>query len=382
MDGFDDHGYDDGDGYDYDDEDAFGGEDGGYGGGAAGRAEVVISSPEELIASVPSMVGFTPAAGSVVVVCGRTADGGPGPVARLDAHGLLGTGPGDPGDEPGVGEGSGVAGAVDEGPARGMAGFCAREGVREVHLLVVHEGCADDPAAERRAADAVDAFAFWLGMAGTEVRGAYGVGGFARGSGWVDLCGMARGVQTDPDSCEIAAVYAYGGRVRATSREEIEELYRERDEDACDEDTSPRRPARARRGRGVARAVDRHDAAALRAATGTDPADDVLAEVGASLRDVAVRDAVYGRLADEDLVEEDGRRRLWWAIARRRPAPERSVALLLLGSAAYFTGSGVHARAALTEAVEADPGNGLAGLLLHGLDHGIPPERIRRAAVA
>ena len=44
--------------------------------GADGRATVVISSPEELIASRPAMLGVPPGRGSVVVLCGETADGG------------------------------------------------------------------------------------------------------------------------------------------------------------------------------------------------------------------------------------------------------------------------------------------------------------------
>ncbi|MBC7306966.1 MAG: DUF4192 domain-containing protein, partial [Dietzia sp.] len=40
--------------------------------GADGRATVVISSPEELIASIPAMLGFPPGRGSVVVLCGET----------------------------------------------------------------------------------------------------------------------------------------------------------------------------------------------------------------------------------------------------------------------------------------------------------------------
>ena len=351
--------------------------------GRRGRAEVVIGSPEELVASVPSMLGFTPAAGSVIVVCGTLADGRPGPVARLDAHALLGIGAEgmveDPDD---LADADLLGGVVDDGPARGMAAFCHREGVSTVHLVVVHEGCADDPVAERRAADAVEVFAYWLGVSRTAVVGAYGVGEFRRGARWVDLVGMAGGLQSDPDSCEVAAVYAFDGRVRASCREEIEEMYRGRDEDACDVDPCPRGPARLRGRRAVARAVAVHDEAVDRTAGGADPRDEELARVGTVLRDRAVRDAVYGGLAARPLGDDDGRRRLWWALARRRPDPERSVALLLLGAAAYFAGSGVHARSALEAALEADPTNSLAGLLLEGLDRGVAPERVRRLAGA
>ena len=63
-------------------------------GGTDGRATVVITSPEELIASIPAMLGFPPGPGSVVILCGRTADGGQGPVVRMDVDRLLDDGRG------------------------------------------------------------------------------------------------------------------------------------------------------------------------------------------------------------------------------------------------------------------------------------------------
>ena len=357
---------------------------------------VVITSPEELIASIPSMLGFPPGPGSVVVICGRTADGHAGPVVRMDVDGLLG-GPGSP---PGGGDGfdgaEGWDGAedcrsgdgehppvvADDGPARGLARFCSREGVTDVHLVVVHEDCADGHSAGLRAEDAAAAFEYWLGLAGTQVVGAYGVGEFAHGSPWVDLFGMVRGTQADPDSTEIAAVHAFDGRVRAGSRGEIERLYQVRDAAACDDDPHGRGPARLEGALEVDRAVRAHEDAVRRLEEGEELDDDGLACIGRVLLDIAVRDEVYRRLAHRGLCDRDGRRMLWWSLARRRPGRERSVALLLLGAAAYFAGSGVHARSALEAAVTADPANSLARLLLHGLENGLAPERLRQVAAA
>ena len=363
---------------------------------------VVISSPEELIASIPSMLGFPPGPGSVVVICGRTADGHAGPVVRMDVDSLLG-GPGSP---PGEGDGrdgadgrggaDGWGGAedcrsgegepspvvADDGPARGLARFCSREGVTDVHLVVVHEDCADGHSAGLRAEDAAAAFEYWLGLAGTQVVGAYGVGEFAHGSPWVDLFGMVRGTQADPDSTEIAAVHAFDGRVRAGSRGEIERLYQVRDAAACDDDPHGRGPARLEGALEVDRAVRAHEDAVRRLEEGEELDDDGLACIGRVLLDIAVRDEVYRRLAHRGLCDRDGRRMLWWSLARRRPGRERSVALLLLGAAAYFAGSGVHARSALEAAVTADPANSLARLLLHGLENGLAPERLRQVAAA
>lgn len=367
-------------------------------GGTDGRATVVITSPEELIASIPAMLGFPPGPGSVVILCGRTADGGQGPVVRMDVDGLLDDGRGFPGDDDLLDDPDDLH---DPGPARGLARFCAREGIDSVHLVVVHENCADGYLAGLRAEDAASAFEYWLGEAGTGVEAAYGVGEFAEGEPWVDLFGMTRGVQIDPDTTQIAAVHAYDGRVRAGSRDEIDRLYLVRDPDACDEDrpddavvggagevdaadpgggSAGGRDRRAERARAVAAAVERHDDAARRLGVGEEVDDDELAAIGRDLLVIAVRDEIYRRLAKRGLGDRDGRRLVWWAVARRRPARERSVALLLLGAASYFAGSGVHAWSALSAAVDADPGNNLARLLLQGLHHGMAPERLRRVA--
>lgn len=359
------------------------------------RATVVISSPEELIASIPAMLGFPPGPGSVVVMCGQTADGGQGPVVRMDVDGLdddTRTFPGTvPGSEAEYGEGVDpddeygdeiTTSVIDPGPAQGLARFCAREGVTEVHLVVVHEDCADGYSEGVRAEDAAAAFEYWLASVGTSVAGAYGVGEFAAGAPWVDLFGMVRGLQHDPDSTQIAAVHAYGGRVRAGSRDEIDRLYLERDADAVDVGPSDGERA-ARYGTAeVLRVVETMDDAARRLQMGEEVDDDELAVLGRDLLDIGVRDEVYRRLAVRGLGERDGRRLLWWAVARRRPARERSVALLLLGAAAYFEGRGVHAWSALAAAIDADDRNSLARLLIHGLQHGLAPDRLRRVAAA
>lgn len=369
-----------------------------------GERTVVISSPEELIASIPAMLGFPPGPGSVVVMCGRMADGGQGPVVRMDVDELLDDwihpdeddvlfdGPDldvDDFDHPGQ---SGPRSASRYGTAQGLARFCAREGVTEAHLVVVHESCADEYGAGLRAEDAASAFEYWLGGAGTKVLAAYGVGEFAVGAPWIDLFGMVRGVQVDPDATQIAAVHAFGGRVRADSRDEIDELYRSRDPDACEVDDGgvgardsdvedgAVGPEQSPSATSVVGAVEAHGDAVRRLEVGEEIDDDELAVLGRSLLVIAVRDELYRCLALRGLGDGDGRRTLWWAIARRRPGRERSVALLLLGAAAYFSGGGVHAWSALSAALEADAGNSLAGLLLHGLRHGLAPERLRRVA--
>lgn len=359
---------------------------------AQGRERVVISTPEVLIASIPAMLGFPPLPGSVVMVCGRTADGGQGPVIRVDVPGLTGADADPPEDEYGPGAaGSRVRGrrgevrsAIDDGPARWLARFCQREGVSSVHLVVVGEDCPEGAIGGVRAGDAAEAFAFWLAEAGVEVEAAYGVGGFAENAPWVDLFGMVRGVQLDPGSTQIAAVHAFQGRVGAGSREEIESMYAVRDPDACEVDTGEEPPGPGSESPEEVRAqlVARHEAAAGRLAAGDGVDDDELAVIGRGLLVIGVRDELYRRLALRLPGGGDGQQLLWWAVARRRPPRERSVALLLLGAASYFSGQGVHAWCALAAAREADSTNSMAALLIQSLEGGIAPERLRRVAAA
>lgn len=351
------------------------------------RERVVISSPEEMIASVPAMLGFPPPPGSVVLVGGRMSDGGNAPVMRVDVPGLQdedtiapteGELFGEPGLDAPDGE-SGLVGGIDPGPAQSLAEFCAREGVRSVHLIVVREDCIDGHLAAQRAMDAAAAFDYWLGLAGTEVVNAFGVEEFAAGAPWVDLFGMVRGIQLDPDATHLAAVYAFQGRSVAASRSDIDRLYLTRDPDARDSDGGDTDAAAMAE---TSELVARHDSAAACLGTGERVDDDELAVIGRGLLSIDVRDEVYRNLAQRTLTDDDGRRLLWWALARRRPPKERSVALLLLGAAAYFAGSGVHANAALSAAVTADGTNSLARLMLNGLIEGIAPERLRQVAAA
>lgn len=364
------------------------------------RESVVIRSPEELIASIPSMMGFPPAPGSVVIVCCREG-GGSGPVLRVDVPGLQDDEviPTEEELREGCGAepegGIGATDGIDPGPAQMIARFCSRERVESAHLVVVRDDCTTDHVAGMRAKDAAAEFQYWFGLLGTEIEGAYGVESFAAGQTWVDLFGMVHGIQLDPDSTQIAAVHAFQGRVRADSREQIERLYATRDVDACDvqarcpewmgveraEDSADREARAADREARAARDVARHDAAARRLGVGDEVDDDELAAIGRSLLDIGVRDEVYRALAQRDPADDDGRHELWWTLARRRPSRERSMALLLLGAASYFAGRGVHAMCALEAAVEADDRNSLARLLLKGLSEGIAPDRLRRASV-
>jgi|GEM_PF-3844264 len=340
----------------------------GDGPGGGGTGGVVIHSPGELAASVPALLGFVPGADSVVAMCARTDERWSGPVLRFDAPGLFGARQ--------VSEDEEIP--LDSGPAQYLADFCEREGFDEVHLVLVHPGCVEDVEAGRRARDAAEALEFWLGLAGVVVPAVVLVGRLGAGEPWFDLVSEEGGGLGDPGATELAARNAVDGRVCGGSREEIDALYAGRDPGAC-EDEQPA-GAHRRTGHARARAVRLHHELATRFGAGDAVEDAELARLGAALRDVHVRDALLTEVAARPLGVDDGRRDLWWALARRRPPTERSAALTLLGAAHYFAGNGVHAWSALARAVEADPGNGLAPLLLDALGHGLPPALVRGVA--
>jgi hypothetical protein len=73
----------------------------------------------------------------------------------------------------------------------------------------------------------------------------------------------------------------------------------------------------------------------------------------------------------------DGRL-LWQALARRLPTPFDATPLLLYGWASWRHGNGALARIAAERAVECDPSDEAAQLLLALLSRGVDPRRTPR----
>ncbi len=120
--------------------------------------------------------------------------------------------------------------------------------------------------------------------------------------------------------------------------------------------------------------------AAITAATATSPtlADEDVIRLASALADHRVRDTCldFDRLPDVAAAE-----RLWTALARATPAPERAEPACLLAFSAYARGDGVLAGIALTQAEKADPGHRLSGLLRSALALGLAPHKIRVAGI-
>ncbi|MCP2168390.1 DUF4192 domain-containing protein [Goodfellowiella coeruleoviolacea] len=101
--------------------------------------------------------------------------------------------------------------------------------------------------------------------------------------------------------------------------------------------------------------------------------DDDVVRLAVALTDARVRDACLASCAgDQAEVAE----RLWTALARATPPPERAEPATLLAFCAYLRGEGSLASVALEQADLAHPGHRLAGLLRAALDTGLPPDRL------
>lgn len=118
--------------------------------------------------------------------------------------------------------------------------------------------------------------------------------------------------------------------------------------------------------------------AAIEAAAGTVPCltDEDVTSLVAALADHRVRDVC---LDFDELPDVAAAERLWTALARATPPPERAEAACLLAFSAYARGDGVLAGIALEQAIAADPGHHLSGLLRGALAVGLPPAKIRVA---
>lgn len=319
---------------------------------------VVLSEPGDLIAAVPHLFGFRPERSLVVLadaVRGKKIER----CLRCDL------------------------------PSVDQIELCARSVVQAItagrlsSVVVIVVGDGEDPltyppphtsllAAVRRELDARR----------VEVTDALWVPAIEQGARWQCYDHEEHsGVLPDPKGSVIAAYAAREGHVAYDTREEMAQLF------APDAD-----PLRARRGILIDGLLDddgwspKRGADAvrrgLRAAGSTILAlsDDLIAELGLAVTDVRVRDACLAtaRPADDELAASA--ERLWQALTRSLPDPERAEAACLAGFAAYCRGDGALASIALQLALEVCPSHVLAGLLYRALGANLPPEQIRGLA--
>ncbi|MFC4004415.1 DUF4192 domain-containing protein [Prauserella oleivorans] len=316
------------------------------------KTTVRTNNAGDLLASIPTLVGFAPA-NSVVLIAlhenrlGVTMRADLPPTqnsvsfAQQLAHGL---------------EVAGVDEAIDEAVA-----------------VIV------DDTPHR---DLVDHLVEQLAVRGIMLEHAYHVSEFAAGARWQHICNAAwHGVLPDPKATVAAATLAVASGVTRGSREQIEESFRSDDEEAIGRraallDGLVGRPQPSLEWQaGIVRA------ALHRSLTGQlTLSDEDVAALAYALTDPGVRDACLATALPSTSPLAHAAMNLWRALTRMTPAPERAEPAVLAGFAAYMQGDGATATIALEVALDANPDHVLAGLLRHALDTGVPPDRLHPLA--
>ena len=320
---------------------------------AAGR--IRLSDPAELIAAVPYLLGFHPRDSVVLLALhGKTL----GLTLRADL--------------------------VDDAQAPPLAEqlllSITRQRPTGVALVVIGGDLTPDSDLPHRAL--VDALDDMLTSAELPLVHAAWTAQITGGAPWRcyddPLCA---GTVSDPGVSPLAAATVAAGAVTFGSREEMLALLAADDPaalqrrsvllDAADADHPMSSTLVAQR---LAQLQELHRAAA----TGNVALSDrIVTEVASALCDHRVRDACLPWCSGPGAVAAE---RLWMALVRATPAPERAEPAALLALVAYLRGDGALAGVALDAALQACPQHSLSGLLRAALDGGLPPEVLRTVA--
>lgn len=330
---------------------------------------VDLRRADRLIASVPYLLGFTPANSLVLLV---HAPDGPkthtiGHVMRVDLP---------------------DAGSVPElvpllrAPLSGAAAVTV--------VLVGGDPTGDGPAHR----DVMAALAAVMTDIGVPINHALWTPEIRLGARWGCYGDEAcRGELPDPAASTMAAVTTHAGQLTYPSREAMER--------ALDPDTDQ---ALARRAALLELAASRDEAtpadrdeeiahacglvrdtvARFRSgrSAGTSPvlSDREIVELARALSHHEVRDLAFGACWPPRTDLAAAAEQLWTVLVRGVPAPERAEPASLLAYTAYLRGDGPVAGVAVAKALEARPGHTLAKLLDQALAHAVPPETMARLA--
>lgn len=314
-----------------------------------------LSDPAELIAAVPHLLGFHPRDSVILLALRGTRLG---LTLRADLVG------------------------ADQAPflAEQLVVPMARQRPTGVALVIIGGGLgpADDPP-HRGLVDSIDAV---FSGAGLPVVHAVWAAATAEGASW--RCyddPRCAGTVADPTTTPLAAATVAAGAVTFGNREELAGLLAQDDPvvlqrradllRAVDADHPLSAELRARR---YARLEELRSQAA---AGEVRLSDRTVAEVVSALCDHRVRDACLPWCIGPDAVATE---RLWLALVRATPAPQRAEPAALLALAAYLRGDGALAGLALDAALQACPDHSLSGLLRAALDGGVAPDVLRTVA--
>lgn len=316
----------------------------------------------ELVASVPSLIGFRPRESLVLIGLGGESGRRIVLTMRIDLP---------PPEQA----------RLHEPAARVATGLLAARPQRAV--LVVY-AAGDGPV--RR--ELVAAVAAALGERGVPVHTAVWAEAAAAGAAWACYDGCCAGRLTDPSSTTAAVTCTAAGQVVYADRAELERL------------VEPVDPARVRRHEELLIAAAAADLAAAEpgadddaghlavlaaaiaeaAAGGPRLDDDRVVALAAALVRPRVRDAALARCAEWSTTDRESAaaaESLWAALCRELPDPEAAEAAVLLAASGLLRGDGALANVALARAERSWPGHRLAGLLGDAVGRGAAPGRVR-----
>jgi hypothetical protein len=348
--------------------------------GAQART-VQVREPGELIAAVPALLGYHPENSLILVSLGGPDHTELRTVLR---HDLV---------VPAVG----ACGSDDDTvPLDGLVEMTAVIDRYARRLVAEHSTAAvaivvDAGAGSRRAAhrDLIAALRTRLQSSGVTLSASFATTEIARGVKWFGI-GEPRwaGVVADPDTSEVTVAQVYAGRQIRRSRRDVEALV------AADADRQAQVRALLR-----AAAASGDLEASLDAAGGDayhrrkleevlrqianlaagEPLLAVeLAELGMALRRTVVRDSLLALAAGDMAAAAE---RLWMALTRALPEPERAEPAVLLAYSALLRGDGTLTGIALDAALDAAPWHRLAILLERSLNVAIDRARLLEPAL-
>ncbi|WP_306357893.1 MULTISPECIES: DUF4192 domain-containing protein [unclassified Nocardia] len=333
--------------------------------------EAVLKDPDQFIAAVPAMLGFVPERSLVVVAMHHEAG------QRYAVK---------------------VAVRLDIPPAQQYAPLpehlprICRNSDADLVLAVLVDDRAARPDAggdatalgQRRLVDRLR-----RALAGGDVvlAGAWATPRITAGAEWWDIDSPERhGLVPDPAASQVAAKSVLDGRVLRASRRELVDAIAV--DGALREQVSAYLPtAVADAQRRLARAIqiDNPDAytrmalcqvlSVITRTPGSEVSASVIADVAVALRDLPVRDIMFGVAGG---AHAHAAEQLWEVLTRALPDPDRAQAATLLAFSAFLRGDGPLAGIALKQALTSDPDHRMAGLLDTALQMALPPARLRR----
>jgi Domain of unknown function (DUF4192) len=318
------------------------------------RAAVRLTTPGELVAALPALLGFHPVSSLVLVSLGGPSGRGAGLVVRLDLP-------------PPGGSRAAAALAIDA--------LRSDDPVAAAVVVVGDRDLRRSRAAPPRAGLAA-AVTAQLTRQGLGVAAAVWAAAAADGAPWrcYGPCGCAGTVQ-DPAASPVTALTVLQGRVVLADRAELglrvapagpatlgrrDALLR----------TLPSLPA----GTDAARLARLAEAVAAAAAGPPALDDERVVDLAVTLGLPAGRDAAVRHCLGPDALAAE---ELWAALARGTPDPEAAEPAALLALSALLRGDGALARVALGRAGAAWPGHRFTRLLRGALDSAVPPQRLR-----